>query len=231
MSLMIDALNSINFSIENKTSTYENSHGIAVPRVTEILSRMIHKDSLMYWANSLGFKGMRYKQVLDNAATMGTMAHEAIERYLKQKLETPTNIPFMGFMSWYNIITDAGFDVTPIKVEEKLVCEWFGGTMDCLMQIGDKWYLMDFKTSNHVTFTYFLQLAAYYYMLKQKGITIDGVIVLQLDKIEVGFKEYVLDLHNAEHNAFFRHCEETFLSLVYAYYNVQKAEQDFGLLF
>ena len=33
MSLMIDALNSINFSIENKTSTYENSHGIAVPRI------------------------------------------------------------------------------------------------------------------------------------------------------------------------------------------------------
>ena len=231
MSLMIDALNSISFSIENKTSTYENNQGIIVPRVTEILSRMIHKDSLMYWANSLGFKGMRYKQVLENAATMGTLAHAAIERYLKEKLETPTNIPFLGFMSWYNTITDVGFDVTPIKVEEKLTCNWFGGTMDCLMQIGDQFYLMDFKTSNHVTFTYFLQLAAYYYMLKLKGIKVDGVIVLQLDKAEVGFKEYVLDLHNPEHNAFFAHCEETFLAIVYAYYCVQKAEQDFNLLF
>lgn len=230
MSLMIDALNSIDFSIENKTSTYTNSNGIIVPRVTEILSRMIHKDTLMYWANSLGFKGMRYKEVLENAATMGTLAHEAIERYLKEKLETPTNIPFMGFLSWYNTVTDAGFDVAPIKVEEKLVCDWFGGTMDCLMQIGDQWYLMDFKTSNHVTFTYFLQLAAYYYMLKLRGIHVNGVIVLQLDKTEVAFKEYILDLNNIEHRIFFDRCEEAFLSIVYAYYNIQKVEQDFKSL-
>lgn len=231
MSLIADALNSIDFSIENKTSTYTNSNGITIPRVTEILSRMIHKDSLMYWANSLGFKGMRYKQVLENAATIGTIAHEAIERYLKEKLETPTNIPFLGFLSWYNTITDSGFDVTPIKIEERLTCDWFGGTMDCLMKIGDRLYLIDFKTSNYVTFTYFLQLAAYHYMLKLKGITIDGVIVLQLNKTEIAFKEYVLDLTRVDHIAFFKHCEETFLSIVYAYYNVQKAEQDFNLLF
>ena len=231
MSLMIDALNSINFSIEIPNSTYTNSRGITVPRVTEILSRMIHKDTLMYWANSLGFKGMRYKQVLNDAAAMGTAAHEAIEKYLRDKFETPTNIPFLGFLSWYNTITDCGFDITPVRIEYKMSCEWFGGTLDGLLQIGDRFYLIDFKTSNHITFTYFLQLAAYYYMLRKEGIEIDGVIVLQLDKNEVGFKEYILDFGNHEHWLFFAHCEETFLSLVYAYYNVQRTEQVFDNLF
>ena len=40
------------------SSSYVNKFGIKVPRVTEILSAMMHSDNLMYWANNLGFKGI-----------------------------------------------------------------------------------------------------------------------------------------------------------------------------
>ena len=104
--------------------------------------------------------------------------------------------------------------------------------MDALLKIGDKIYLVDFKTSNHVTFNYFLQLAAYRFMLKlRENIDIDGVIVLQLDKEEPGFNEYLLNFSIEQHSSFMTHCEETFLSLVYAYYNVEYAENLYKSIF
>ena len=234
MNLISQALDSINFSIltDTKNVNYLDD-GIPVPRVTEILSKMIHRDSLMYWANSLGFRGLRYKDVLNNAANIGTMAHSAIEKFLKEKLKTNDNIPFLGFLAWYNIVTqDIGLPIEVLLVEHKLTCKWFGGTMDALLKIGDKIYLVDFKTSNHVTFNYFLQLAAYRFMLKlRENIDIDGVIVLQLDKEEPGFNEYLLNFSIEQHSSFMAHCEETFLSLVYAYYNVEYAENLYKSIF
>lgn len=234
MSYIIQALEQLDdISIGSSKSAYYNSKGERVPRVTEILSTMIHSDNLMYWANSLGFKGLRYKDVLSNAADVGTEAHAAIECFLKDKIKTESNIPFLGFLSWYNTITmDIGLPIEVISVECKLACDWFGGTLDALLRIGDKLYLVDFKTSNHVTFKYFLQLSAYKYMLKVvNDINIDGVIVLQVDKTEPGFNEYLLDFSIQDHYNFINHCESTFLSLVYAYFNICKAEIYFKNIF
>lgn len=224
---IISALNNADLSyINTKSSTYHNSEGQKVPRVTEILSTMIHSDALMYWANSLGFKGIKYKIALNSAANIGTEAHNAIERFLIDKLKTMNNIPFLGFLMWYNIVTqEKHIPIDVIYIEHPLSCQWFGGTLDGLLRIGNRIYLIDFKTSNHVTYKYFLQLAAYRYMLRVvEGIIVDGVIVLQLDKDEPGFNEYLLDFANITDLDFINHCEATFLSLVCGFYNISKAE-------
>lgn len=213
----------------SKNSKYINEFGIRVPRVTEILSKMIHSDSLMYWANALGLKGMYYRQTLDKAANVGTIAHSAIEKYLKEKFMTMDNIPFLGFLSWYNMVTDSlKIDIELLMSEKSLSCDWFGGTLDALMKIGNDVYLIDFKTSNHVTFKYFLQLAAYRYMLrKSENIEINGVIVLQLDKDSPGFNEYLLNFSIPDHLEYMNNCEEAFISLVYAYYKIAIVEQEY----
>lgn len=223
----------VSIDINSKSNTYYNSEGKQVPRVTEIISRMIHNDGLMYWANALGFRGLKYSTELNRAANTGTIAHAAIERFLKEKLKTKDNIPFLGFLSWYNLLTeDLKLTIEPIYIEHKMACDWFGGTLDALLRIGDKIYLVDFKTSNHVTFTYFLQLAAYRFMLRVvEGINVDGVIVLQLDKDEPGFNEYLLEFDIPDHLDFINHCELTFLSLVYAFYNIHKAENMYKIIF
>lgn len=225
-------LNEISFTPESK-SEYINPNGIKVPRVTEILSKMIHNDGLMYWANSLGFKGIKYRDALNNAANIGTVCHSLIEKFLKEKFQDDTNIPFQGFLSWYDIITnEAGLPINAIHIEHKLVCDWFGGTLDALLNIGNKKFLTDFKTSNHVTFNYFLQLAAYRYMLRIKeNIEIDGVIVLQLNKEYIEFKEFVLDFSIPDHLIFINQCEQAFLSLVYAYYNIELVRENFNNIF
>ena len=230
---IISALNQIRFTANTKSSTYYNKRGDRLPRVTEILDRCIHNDSLMYWANSLGFKGIRYRDFMSNAANIGTAAHNAIERFLMNKLDDTSNIPFLGFLSWWNIVTqDLHMPIEIIYIEHQMSCRYYGGTLDALARIGGKVYLIDFKTSNHVTFSYMLQLAAYRYILrKEERIDINGAIVLQLDKTTPGFNEYLLDFSIKSHLEFMDHCEQTFLSLVYAYYNLSKAESDFKKLF
>lgn len=219
--------------INSKLSTYHNNEGYTIPRVTEILSTMIHSDALMYWANSLGFKRIRYKDELNRAANTGTAAHSAIEVFLNNKYESNDNIPFLGFMLWYNIVTiEKGIPIEVIYTEHSIYCQWFGGTLDALLRIGGKIYLVDFKTSNHVTYKYFLQLAAYRYMLRVvEGIEIDGVIVLQMNKTEPGFNEYLLNFSIQDHLEFINHCENTFLSLVYGYFNIMKAEAMYKIIF
>ena len=39
-----------------------------VPRVTEVLSAMLHEDGLMHWSNSLGWKRISYKAFMKEAA-------------------------------------------------------------------------------------------------------------------------------------------------------------------
>ena len=233
MDLIVQALDQMQVISNDKTSTYYNQEGIKVPRVTEILSRTIHSDGLLYWANSIGLKGEKYRDVLNRAATVGTQAHNAIEMYLSENIKTNDNTPFLGFLMWYNYITqDVGLPIEVIYIEHKLVCKYFGGTLDLLVKIGNKIYLLDFKTSNHVTFNYFLQLAAYRYMLKEvEGISVDGVIVLQLDKEEVGFNEYHLSFDIPDHLYFMENCQTAFLSLVFAFYNIQSIENQFNCLF
>lgn len=216
---------------KNNKSKYTNSNGYYIPRVTEIISKMISNDILLYWANSLGFKRLKYKDVLNKAANIGTEAHSAIEKFFKDKFKTDNNIPFLGFLEWYNDIETSGLQIEPIFIEKELICNLFGGTLDALLRIGGRVFIVDFKTSNHVTYSYFLQLAAYNYILKLLGINVDGVLVLQLDKESPGYNEYILDFSYIEHVTFFNNCETAFLSLLYGFYNIYNIERQFGTIF
>ena len=110
---------------------------------------------------------------------------------------------------------------------------WFGGTLDLLIQINDKVYIVDFKTSNHISSNYFLQLGGYKYLVENDlGVNVNGgVIVLQLNKNEIGFDEYILLNDNPEHYEFIEKSVNGFLSLVYAYYHVVEVDNCFKRAF
>jgi len=221
----------IDFDINEDTNRYYNKEGKAVPRVTEILSSMLHSDRLMIWSNRLGMRGLKYEKELERAANFGTQAHLCIQNYLETKIKSENNIPFLGYLLWESVLADKGITVTPKMIEERLSCDWFGGTLDALLEVNGNLYLTDFKTSNHVTFKYFLQLAAYLYLLSLKGIYPNGAIVLQLDKKAPGFNEYLLNFSVPEHKMFMDSCMQAFFSILFAYYNVKKVEQDFTHIF
>ena len=221
----------------NADSNY-TYNGMVVPRVTKILSKCIHSDSLMYWANSLGFKHQSYKKTLDTAATIGTHTHDNIDGFLSDESyeADESSMPYQSynayqsFLKWYFDVTNIA-NVKVIFHEKTLTCKYFGGTLDGLYEINGKIYLVDYKTSNHITFKYCLQLAAYRYMLRTElGIEIDGCIILQLAKESVSYNEFVLNFSNPNHLKYINDCEMAFLSLVFAYYNIAKVETDYNTL-
>ena len=237
---LLDEITNKNILLDGKY-TY---NGVFVPRVTEILSAMLHEDYLMTWANNIGlYQRKKYLDVLDEASFIGTWTHEFIDQYIEKssyKLsECDTNNiralksiqnGVQSFVIWYNDIINKN-DVNVIAMEKQLTCQYFGGTLDLLIKINGRLYLGDFKTSNHISYKYFLQLAAYKYMLSLEGIQIDGCIILQVDKKNPGYEEYVLDFSNKEHFDFMELCTTTYFSLVYAYYNRLQVEQQFKNIF
>lgn len=219
-------------------------NGQVVPRVTELLSFM-NEDYLMLWANSLGFKRKSYKKELEKAAFIGTNVHDSIELYLKNKIfnrlennefrsdevTNSINNGIESFMLWYKDVFEKN-NVEIIGMEEELICPWFGGKYDMLMKINEKIFLVDFKTSNHISYKYFMQLAAYRYMLyTQKGININGCLILQVSKKEIAYEEYALDFSIKEHYDFIELCTRGFMALVNSYINKLIIEREFYNIF
>lgn len=215
-------------------SIYEYD-GMKVPRVTEILNKCIHVDSLMGWANSLGFRRQSYKAFMDRASNIGSVCHDGIDMFLDTGIELNTEIlesnnAYLSFRKWFDDIKS----FQPVEIvmhEHKLTCRYFGGTLDGLYKIGGKLYLVDYKTSNHITYKYCLQLAAYRKMLREEhGIELAGCIIVQLSKNEVCYTEYPLLFDNPEHLKFIDDCENAFLSLVLAYFNITYIENEYKRL-
>lgn len=237
MQYMIElALDNMKYSVKNltdKEDKYVNLKGRPVPSVTEIIHKMNHSDTLMYWANAIGLKGVRYGNYMADASRFGTAAHSAIENYIKNKVKAEDNIPFLGFLLWYNGLINSGRQVEILGSEVHMCCLWFGGTCDMIIRIDEKNYIVDFKTSNHVSTNYFIQLGGYKYLVERElNIPIDGgLIVLQLNKNEPGFDEYILLSEDRSHSVFIENCVITFLSMVYAYYHVTECMNHFNRIF
>lgn len=216
-------------TLQMKEVKYEYN-GVPVPRVTEIISKMISEEYLLYWANSLGFKHQGYKKTVEAAAAIGSESHDLINRFLLGEAFNSNNIPYLGFRKWWIDITSTN-DVKVVGSEQTLSCPYFGGTYDLLVSINDLLYLVDFKTSNHISYKYFLQLAAYKYMLEQQGYNIAGCIILQLDKKNIEYTEYPLVFANHYHKEFIDNCLNTFLSLVFGYHNIFKCQEMYNNIF
>lgn len=216
-------------TLKMKEVKYEYN-GIPVPRVTEIISKMISEEYLLYWANSLGFKHQGYKKTVEAAANIGSETHDLINRFLLGEVFNSNNIPYLGFRKWWMDI-NSNNEVKVVGSEQTLTCPYFGGTYDLLVEINGLLYLVDFKTSNHISYKYFLQLAAYKYMLEQQGYNIAGCIILQLDKKVIEYSEYPLVFANPYHEEFIDNCFNTFLSLVFGYHNIFKCQEMYNNIF
>lgn len=140
--------------------------GTKVPGTTTIIGRFKEAGGLIHWSWECGKKGLDYREVRDQAADAGTLAHELVERWInKQPLDItgPDEVvkkarnAFSAFLEWA--------DQTRLQVthtEVRLISEkyQYGGTLDAML-VNGKFALGDWKTSNRIYGDYLIQLAAY----------------------------------------------------------------------
>lgn len=217
-------LDSVFYTAEkNAHSIYINGDGRTVPSVTTII-KMINKPSLMGWSNWLGMQGTSYAQYMKKASYIGTCVHEIIECKLTGKkfelkdantwfLEVPAYVD--NFIRWYK-----DNEIIPIKIEEKMVSDKFGGTCDIYCEFEGKKTILDIKTSKAVYSTMFIQLAGYVILKELQGEIVEQVGILTVNKKEA----YVTLLPRTEMGIYI----DTFNKLVDAFYGLYALTEMYG---
>lgn len=144
------------------------------PSVTTILEAYPKGYGYVNWLKQVGFNA---DEIVKKAGEEGTRIHEAIEQILKgfqvNWMDEEGNA-FYNLTEWQMICKFMDFYSTYkpkiIHIEQQIVSDELrvGGTIDFVCEInGEKW-LIDFKSSNAVYESYFLQIAKYVEMWEEK---------------------------------------------------------------
>lgn len=182
--------------ISKAHTIYKTEKGIRVPGATTITG-LLNKPYLVAWANKLGLEGVDSTKYRDEAADVGTLAHAMIQAHLQGfeidmneyspiTIDLATNA-VLSYLEW-----EKGHTIKPILCETPLVSElnMYGGTVDCYCELDGKKVLLDFKTSKTIYDEYFVQLAGYAELLKEKGYVVDECHILRVGRDETeGFEE------------------------------------------
>lgn len=166
---------------------YKRAEGIYYPSVTTILSFMPKDRFFETWIKDVGHNA---DIVLQRAGKEGSQVHDAIERLLKGEelcwLDKYGNAIYSEIV-WEMILRFQDFWTTykpTLVFSEKFVYSdehKYAGTMDLVVMLDGKKWLLDTKTSNSLHKANELQLAAYAVALKEtEGIEVDNVGILWL---------------------------------------------------
>jgi len=178
---------------------YYTSSGEQVPGVTTILS-VLNKPALVAWANRMGLQGIDTHKYVDEAASVGTLAHALIMESLGGKKVAHGDFTadqlaraqhgVNTFNNWKKYQ-----DLEPKLLEEPLVSDVYryGGTIDMLAVLNDEATLIDLKTSSGIYEEHVFQVGAYWKLLSEAGQEIKGARILRIGRSEgEGMDERVL---------------------------------------
>jgi len=181
-------------SYENEENFKETAghiiDGIWYPRVTKILDIKAKPALYRFYGEAASYDAA--KTVAQKSAEEGTKIHEVIESLLMD--ENPEITPevkpavtaFLKFLKDNNlkIITSRENVERPI-VNYK---ERYAGTADALVKIGNKFGILDIKTSAGIYREYDLQTSAYLGALKDEFESLETRWILRIDQARVCLK-------------------------------------------
>lgn len=219
--------------IDNRHIIYRNKDGYDVPSVTTIL-QVLNKPFLVKWANVMGFKRTKTEDILKEASTIGTITHDMIENFIMNgtiKMSYPefsdNNImgkcinAFNGFKSWWKENKDR---IEIIFMENSLCCETYGGTIDLYCKLDGITTIIDFKTSNNMSSSMYIQLMAYKRLIDSNGYEpVQDVAILKLSKKTIEY-EYI-DVETSKISTFINFFN-TLLDAFYIEHNIKDKFKD-----
>jgi CRISPR/Cas system-associated exonuclease Cas4 (RecB family) len=142
----------------------------------------------------------------DEGALVGSVVHGLIEDYLNnKKIPTQSDKAVVNcwnlFLDWWN-----KQEYKTVHIEKKIYSAKYNyaGTLDLVVKDkNNKLVLIDIKTSNHVTFDYFLQLNAYRFAYEEEtNQKISKAFVVRLPKKEIEVEIKEIPLNKKLFNAF-----------------------------
>lgn len=222
---------------------YYSYNNIGVPRTTQIIKQATDQTRLINWAMSCNYN--KAKNIRDKATKVGTVVHEKIENYLKYLINGSSDtedlyLPIEDFLPsdyckaidtaynnfkyWINRINCFGIRIEDIYATElTITTPWYGGTIDCIMKINGAWYIVDFKTSSYIDYSYLIQAAAYMWATNnnyyQSAPHIDGIGIIRVDKNNKGkFDDLFLNNFKPEDARIIDQYQKCFFSYLETYY-------------
>lgn len=221
-----------------KEYRYFNDKKEGIPSVTELIG-MINKPYLIQWANSLGFKGIKYKDESEKYTNIGTLVHKLNELYItsncsvKGVIEEITNNAldldlknmaiqsFKNFKKWYNLNKE---NIKPLYNEYTIIGDKYAGTIDFICDFNGKTTIIDFKTSKEISVDYFIQLMGYYQLCLDKGILVEKVAILRQDKYKDNYDYLEYDVERLKDLGYL----DIFNMLLNLYYTYEKVDEVFS---
>lgn len=186
---------------KNDVRYYQDSLSNLVPSVTTILSATGDHSGIDAWKRRVGPKTA--KAVVDEATTIGTAVHLAIENYLYGKEWEQFTDDKMGMLAHQiakRFICDCLGDIDEVwGLESGLVLDGlYAGTADCIGIFRGKPTIIDFKTAKKIKRKdwiedYFLQGAAYanaHNVMYETNI--ESIAILMVDR-DLLFKEFLVN--------------------------------------
>lgn len=204
-----------------RPSKYLLKDGTQVTGVTTIIGRFKESGGLLQWAFQQGKAAERGEinslyDKRDEAASIGTAAHAAVEAYIKgkdpdqairhllpitdqEKLESAYQSAWQAFQSYLNWTQQTRLKI--VEQETPLVSEKYryGGTLDAIGEIDGKLVMLDWKTSARIYQDYLIQLAAYNQLwVENTGKVLHGFHLCKFSKDYGDFSHhYFSDLNDA----------------------------------
>lgn len=148
---------------------YETSTGEFYPSVTTVLDSYPKGAQFNRWLKE---NGMNSDIIVSEAANSGSKVHEAIDK-LQQGLEIIWDDKIYNLKEWMMICRFIDFysryQPNIVSSEFTLLCDKYrvAGTVDLLCDISDELWLIDFKTSNYVHNSHYIQVGTYAAMFNE----------------------------------------------------------------
>lgn len=172
-------------------TVYKTADGLRVPSVTTVLG-VIAKPALIAWANKQGLEGIDTTRYVEQAATVGTVAHYMIhcdiigvkpdlDMYAPALVKIAEN-SYLKYLDWRK-----PRKIEPIMSEAAFVSEKyrFGGTIDLYIMLDGEPVLLDIKTSDSGIWDEMRhQVSAYRALLMEKEMPVAAAYILRIGKTE-----------------------------------------------
>lgn len=208
----------------NKIHVYKKADGTKPLSVTKVTGTIDKSNALIIWAIRLMAKYLNenfigkvleaahieiaskeWRKAKDEAADVGTMAHDWIEQHIKGlNPPMPENAAVMNCVSAY-LKWEGENKIRWLKNEAIVYSKKYDyvGKFDAIAKIKGKTYLIDYKSSKGLYPEFYLQTAGYQIAYEEEhGKCIDGRILLHLGKEDGAFEHREIDDYEKDKAAF-----------------------------